>query len=323
MKKVSIIIPNWNGEKILERCLLSIKTLEYPSLEVIVVDNGSTDNSIEIARTTYPNVKVINLGKNYGFAYPVNAGIRKSTGENIFLLNNDAEVEKNCLKYMEDILHETPEVIGVTGRIFNIKNKNYLDSAGDTMNIIGQPFSRGVGDSPTKWEKPGFVFLITAAGSLFRKKAFNDVGFFDESFFAYYEDVDWCLRAQLKGYKFWYEPRAIIYHEHKFTSKKNPNFLEYLQFRNQMQLVIKNFPWQLFFKRLRWIKIPIVHIHNFYFFIQKGLFKEALLAQLWIISHLITLFFKRVEIQKRRRVSLDYLEKLMNDKKIKIGSISF
>jgi GT2 family glycosyltransferase len=323
-KLVSIIIPNWNGEKLLAQCLPSIKRSNFNNYEIILVDNNSVDNSIQLAKSIFNNLKVIKLNRNYGFAKAVNEGIKQSKGEYLFLLNNDVIIEKDCITRLVRVLvQKSEDIVGVTGKILSLSDKNIIDSAGDEINIVGQASSRGKGESKTKESTEEPVFLITAGGSLFRKKTFNKVGLFDDDFFAYYEDVDWCLRAQLSGYKLWYTPKAVMYHEHKATSKRMANYVEYLQFRNQTQVIIKNFPSPLLIKRLRWLKIPLVHLNTILFFAKNNLLKEALLSDLWIVFRLPQLILKKIMIQKNRKVDLNYFDNQMIEKKIKLLFLYF
>jgi GT2 family glycosyltransferase len=319
MFKVSIIIPHFNGKNILQRCLMSLNNQINDDFEVIIIDNNSEDNSIEEVRKIFPKIRIIKQLQNFGFAKAINIGISNAKGEYVFLLNNDTEVDKFCMKSLIDVLDKNPEITAVTGKIKSLDNRKIIESVGDYINITLQPYPRGKGDLENKWNQGDYVFLITGGGSLFRKEIFNNVGMFDESFFAYYEDVDWCLRAQAMGYKFWFEPKAIIYHKGKTTSNRNPKFLEFLLFKNWMQLIIKNLPLALLFKRKRYFKIPLVYFHTLIYFAKKNLLKEMLLANLSIIIRLPDLFQSRAKILHSRKVDLDYLDKQMIDKKIKFS----
>lgn len=253
-----------------------------------------------------------------GFARAVNEGIKASKSKYVMFLNNDTKLDKNCLRRLVDSLDSNKGICAVAPKIVSFLKSDIIDSAGDMMNVVGQAFHRGRGEKASKWDKPGEVFLCTAGACLYRKKAFPKVGLFDESFFIYSEDVDWCFRAQLIGCKFWYEPKAIVYHHHKATtSKTKPKFFEYLIFRNMSITLIKDIPWQLLLRRWRFITIPLVHLNMFLYMMAHGLAKEAFLADLWILTHLPEIIKKRRLIQKARTVSIDYLDKQMEPKKIR------
>jgi GT2 family glycosyltransferase len=322
MIKLSVIIPNWNGKILLQDCLRSLARQSFKDFEIIVVDNGSTDGSIEFLQSKYPYVKIIKFGENLGFAKAVNKGIKTSKSKYILLLNNDTKVNRHCLKLLVDMLERRRDICAVVPKVVWFFDSSIIDSAGDVMNTVGQAFHRGWREKSSKWNIPEEVFLCTAGASLYRKKAFSKIGLFDESFFIYGEDVDWCLRAQLAGCKFWYEPKAIVYHYHKATTGEHmPRFFEYLHFRNMALTIIKNFPWQLFLKRWRIITIPLVHFNTILYMAFHGLWKEALLADFWIITHLPQILKKRWRIQKTRRVNINYLDKWMEPKKIRLWGL--
>lgn len=313
---VSIVIPNWNGKTLLRECLYSLKKQSYARFKIIVVDNGSTDGSLDFLKFYHPEVKVIRLEKNLGFSRAVNEGIKLARTKYVALLNNDTKVSKNWLLFLIRAIQKNKPISAVASKMILMSGK--LDSAGDTMNSVGQAYHRGYGDDPQKWNEPGLVFLVTAGASLYKRRVFSEVGMFDEDFFAYGEDVDWCLKAQLYGHKFWYEPSAIVYHRHKATASRIRRKVEYLQFRNMTLTIIKNFPFRLFFRRWRFITIPLVHFNTLIYMTLHGLLKEALLADFWILTHFLKILQKRWQIQKTRRVSINYLDSQMEPKKIRL-----
>lgn len=317
--KVSVVIPNWNGRFLLKDCLAHLKSQSFKDFEIIVVDNGSTDGSLDFLQERYPEVGVMRLEKNLGFAAAVNLGIRRSRAKYIALLNNDTRVSKTWLDFLARLLERKTSISAVTPKVALMSGK--LDSAGDMMNDVGQAYHRGHKDDPDAWNTPGFVFLITAGASLYRRNLFSKVGMFDEDFFAYGEDVDWSFRAQTQGYKFWYEPRAVVYHYHKATAKRIPKKVEYLQFRNMTLTIIKDFPLQMFFRKWRFLTIPLVHLNTIVYMILHGLSKEAFSADFWIFKHFVKILKKRWQVQKRRKVSIEYLESQMQPKKIRFYGI--
>lgn len=313
----SVVVPNWNGINLLETSLSSLIKQTFIKREIILVDNGSTDGSVEYVRKNFPEVKVIALDKNYGFAKAVNMGIKASKGKYIILINNDTETEKNCIKYLVEAADKHLNVGFVAAKILNFYNRDTIDSVGDYIDEVGHANNFGLGekDGP-KFNREGYIFLATGGGALFKRDIFDKVGLLDEKYFAYFEDVDLCLRAQLLGFKGWYEPKALIYHIHKATSSKNPALLEYLQFRNLTLTIIKDFPSEVIFKKWRWLKIVLVHFNTIFYQLKNGFWWPPFLADLWILSRLPLLIIDRIGIQSNMKVSPEYIESFLVEKKI-------
>jgi len=287
MAKVTIIIPNFNGRFLLEDCLPSIFVQTYKDFEICVVDNGSHDDSCSYLASHFPQIRIIRFKKNLGFAKAVNEAIRKTNSPYVVLLNNDTVVEKNWLLNLVSAADSHVEVASVAPKMLSFFKKSIIDGAGDTINIVGQPYPIGRGERDGKnYNLAKYILGATGGASLFKRVALEKVGLFDEDFFFYFEDVDWALRSQILGFKSWYEPKAVVYHRFGETAKKFYRRMEYLRFRNTIYLVLKNFPWQLFFRRLRFFKIPLVWSHTFYYFCKKGLVKEAFCVLFYLISRL-------------------------------------
>lgn len=320
MKQVVIIIPNLNGKELLKICLPSVFSQSFTNFEVVVVDNGSTDTSVKFLKAKFPKVWIIESKVNLGFAKAINLAIKKTKSEYIVLLNNDTKVDENWLKFLVKTAKTRPEAASVAPKILSFDGKK-IESVGDKINIVGQAYPVGKGEPKGKHNKPAYILGATGGASLFRRKVIVDtVGLFDEDFFFYFEDVDWALRAQLAGLKSYFEPDSIVYHKVGETAKTLGRFIEYLRFRNTIFLVIKNFPFQILFKRGRWWKIPAVWANTFYFFLKKGMILEALKVLANVIIFSPKLLFKRWQIMKMRKVDIDYFDSLAEDKKLKIFS---
>ncbi len=320
---VSVVIPNWNGKHLLKACLGSLRSQALKNFEVIVVDNGSNDGSLDFIEKYFPTVRIIKLKKNYGFAKAINEGIKVAKGDYITLINNDTEVHSKCLYYLVQTAKRHPKVGFVAAKMLNFYKRNIIDSAGDYIDEVGHANNIGLGRADdSNFNTPGYAFLVTGGGCLFKRVIFQKVGFFDENYFAYFEDVDLCLRAQLQGFKGWYEPKAVIYHIHKATSAKNRDLLEYLQFRNMTQTIIKDFPTSILLKRWRWLKIILVNLNTIFYQLKNGYFWPPILADLWIIFHLPYLLKERRRIQKSRKVSDEYIESFLREKEITFWGLS-
>lgn len=318
----SVIIPNWNGKHLLRTCLVSLQKQSLKDFEIIVVDNGSSDGSTKYIERFFPKTKVVKFDKNFGFARAVNAGIQVAKGKFIVLINNDTEIDQNCLKYLVEAIKTHTETGFVAAKMLNFNYRDIIDSAGDYIDEVGHANNIGLGekDGP-EFNKPDYVFLVTGGGGLFKRDVFEKVGFLDENYFAYFEDVDLCLRAQLQGFKGWYEPKAVIYHIHKETSSKNQALLEYWQFRNMTQTIIKNFPTSVLLKKWRWLKIILVHLNTIFYQLRNGFWWSPFLADLWILFHLPRLLRERRRIQSNRKVSDEYIESFLKEKKITFWKI--
>ncbi|MFH0936996.1 MAG: glycosyltransferase family 2 protein [Candidatus Daviesbacteria bacterium] len=316
---VSVVIPNWNGLEHLKDCLPSIKTQTQKSLEVIIIDNGSTDKSVDYIKQYFPDFRIIELKKNLGFAAAVNLGVKKSLGKYIVLLNNDTKLDKNCLKNLLLAAKQHPEVGLVTAKILNFYQKNIIDNAGDSVDIVGHSFTRGFGEKDgTKFNQPGYLFLVTGGGSLIKKEVFKKIGYFDEDYFLYMEDVDFCFRAQLAGFKAWYQPKAIIYHKRMATASKNMSLVEPICFRNMTMNIIKDYPKALLLHRANLIKIILVNLNTIKYLSSKGYFWKAIRAEWYIFTHFFDLLKQRKNIQSLKIVKDQYIINNVLDRKLKI-----
>ncbi|MFA5933080.1 MAG: glycosyltransferase family 2 protein [Microgenomates group bacterium] len=322
MKKdmlVSVVIPSWNGIELLNDCLLSLEKQSYKSLEVIVVDNGSSDDSVKYIKSNFPKFKVVELSYNQGFSVAVNIGIKKSLGEYIFILNNDTEVDKNCILHLVKALSKNQEVGMMASKILNFYQRDFIDNAGDELDTVGHLLVKGYGKKDgLKFSKQYSLFLVSGGGSLFKREVFEKIGYFDESYFMYMEDADLCFRAQLAGFRALFEPRAIIYHKRMATSSKNLSLVECLNFRNMTMNIIKDFPVALLMHNFNWLKIILVNLNTLKYLIGKGYLMGALKAEWFILCNLRVLFEKRKIIQKSKIVSDQYIIKNVKEKRCNI-----
>lgn len=243
--KTTIIIPNYNGLSFMEPCFESLKEQTVRDFKVLVVDNGSTDGSVEWLKEH--RIPSIFLKENTGFSGAVNTGIRAADTPYVLLLNNDTRVEPGFVAAMERAMDQSPKIFSVSSRMIQMYHPELLDDAGDMYSILGWAYQRGVGRSVNLYQKSCRVFSACAGAAIYRRAVFHEIGLFDELHFAYLEDIDVGWRAKLYGYDNVYCPDAAVYHVGSGTSGSRYNsFKVRLAARNCIYLNYKNMPgWQL------------------------------------------------------------------------------
>lgn len=243
MKKVTIVIPNYNGCHFLQPCLDALRAQTCQDFEVLLVDNASSDGSVEFLQEHYPEVRVDVMQENLGFSGGVNYGIMHSETPYVILLNNDTEVHPDYVKEMIRGIEKSPKIFSVSSRMIQYYNREYMDDAGDMFCVMGWSMQRGIGRPITAYEKPCKVFSACAGAAIYRREVFDEIGLFDEMHFAYLEDIDVGYRANIKGYINIYAPKAIVYHVGSGTSgSKYNSFKVKLTARNSVYLLYKNMP---------------------------------------------------------------------------------
>lgn len=245
LNMVSIIIPNYNGEGFLNDCLESISKQSYKDFEIIIIDNASVDNSINIIEK-YKNILDICLIKNnenLGFAKAVNIGIEYTRKEYVFLLNNDVKLDFQIVEKLYNCIAKDSNIFSVQSKMIRYYNTNRIDDAGDEYTILGWTHKTGNNKSSKLYSEQREVFSSCAGAAMYRKDILEKIGLFDESFFAYMEDVDIGYRARTHGYKNIYCPDAICYHIGSATSGSKYNeFKIRLAARNNIYVPYKNMP---------------------------------------------------------------------------------
>jgi len=243
--QVSISVVNLNGKGYLGECLESIKILNYPpdKIEVIVVDNGSSDGSVGFINSNYPETRVIQNNKNMGFAFANNQAAKAAKGEYIAFLNNDTKVEKNWLIELLKPIYRDKEVVASGSKVLSIDGKK-LDFVGGMINFEGKGFQvdYGVPADKDKYHLCSYLPFVNGGAMMVDRRVFLETGGFDEDFFAYYEDVDFGWRLWVLGYKVVFAPKSIVYHHHHGTSKEfGEDKLRFLKERNSLYSVFKNY----------------------------------------------------------------------------------
>ena len=241
---VSVVIPNWNGKGYLEPCLDSLRKQSFRNFEIIVVDNGSKDESIRLIETKYPEVRLIKLKTNEGFCRAVNRGIHISKAPYVLLLNNDTYAEKDFVKEMFLGIRKKKKCFSCQAKMMQMANKELMDDGGNFYSALGWAFAVGKG-KPEKWyEKESEIFSSCAGAAIYRKSILKKIGLFDETHFAYLEDLDLGYRAKIYGYHNWFLPRARVYHVGSGTTGARYNsFKVRYSARNNLYLLHKNMPW--------------------------------------------------------------------------------
>jgi GT2 family glycosyltransferase len=312
--RVTVVIPNWNGERFLEICLGSLRTQTFRDFETLVVDNGSSDGSIELARRDFPKVRVISLDKNRGFSAAVNVGIMVSEANLVALLNNDTEVDPGWLEALVRAAAEHPEAGFFASKLVDFRDRRLLDGAGDALRKSGLPYRLGHGERDRgQFEREAFVFSACAAAALYRRSVFEEIGLFDEDFFSYCEDWDVGFRAQLAGYRCVYVPGSVVYHIGSASTGGQKSALNTrLGARNGINVLVKNLPATLIGKTLPFIlagqlsRLAITAL-------SPGLLRAYLSGLVGAGRLLPMMLKKRREIQKRRRVPDDYVMRLLRE----------
>ena len=240
-RKVTVVIPNYNGLKFMEPCFAALAAQSEKNFDVLVVDNGSSDGSVEWLKEH--EIPSVFLPDNIGFPGAVNIGIKKAQTPYVILLNNDTEPKPDYIREMIRMIERSPKIFSVSSRILQLYHKELMDDAGDMYSLPGWAFQRGVGQPVTGYKRPCRVFAACAAAAIYRREVFEEIGYFDESHFAYLEDVDVGYRARIYGYDNVYCPAAEVYHVGSGTSgSKYNSFKVKLAARNNVYLNYKNMP---------------------------------------------------------------------------------
>lgn len=245
--KISVVIPNWNGEKFLRGCLQSLREQTFKSFEVILVDNASSDGSVALVEREFPEVRVIRLPRNLGLTGGANAGIRAARGQVIALLNNDAEAHPRWLEALWEALEKHPEAGMAASKLLLYDRRDVINSAGDFYRIDGVPGNRGVWEKDVgQYDREEYVFGACGGAAAYRRAMLEEIGLFDEEMFMYCEDVDLAWRAQIAGYKCIYTPRAIAYH--RLSATGGGKLASFYNGRNFIYVLAKDYPGSLFRK---------------------------------------------------------------------------
>jgi GT2 family glycosyltransferase len=313
MPSASIIVVSYNGRAWLEKCLGAAAAQLTPADELIVVDNGSSDDSVEFLRRVHPTVRVVPLTSNTGFAAGNNAGARAARGELLAFLNNDAAPERGWLSALRQALEADSRAAIAASRIMYMHDPNIVDSAGDGLLRWGGAFKRAHGASPADAPevlRGGEVFGACGAACLVRRDVFEEIGGFDEAFFAVYEDVDLAYRVRLRGHTCVYVPQAVVLHAGSATLGHLSRRSVYWGQRNLEWVYFKNTPAQLLAATFPGHVIYLLAAAVF--FTRSGQLGAFLSAKRDALGGLPRVWSERRTIQARRRVPASRIWRVMD-----------
>ncbi len=316
---ISVVIPNWNGAAHLSTCLDSLRRQTYPRVEIIVADNDSHDGSLALLERQYPEVKVIGLTENRGYAGGVNAGIAAAGGEILAILNNDTEADPRWLEELWAGLVRHPQAGSATSKILLFDRRGIINSTGDLFTTKGVPVNRGVWqEDKGQFDQEDQIFSPCGGACAVRRSMLEDLASrgqgepFDEDFFSYCEDVDLGWRSQLAGYECLYVPTAKVYH--KLSATGGGKIASYYTGRNSIYVLAKDYPASLF--RKHWSRILRAQLRITWEALRAWRGEAARarirgqLSGLWNLPRMLR---KRRAIQGSRVVSDQYLESLLVD----------
>ena len=312
---ISIVVLNWNGAQVVEGCLRSLQEQTHQPLEVIVVDNASTDHSVDLVRGKFPEFKLIVNDKNLGFGGGNNVGICASQGKYIMMLNNDTRLDPKCIEELKGSLEKEERYGACASKILLEYEDNLIDAAGIVVCPDGLSIGRGRLEKGDQYDEETEVFFASDCACLYRREMLEEIGLYDEDFFAYADETDMGWRAQLARWKCIYNPKAVVYHFHSASAGTYSPFKAYLVERNRIWVAIKSFPMSLlifgqFYTFWRYL------LQAYGAFTGKGaagrftsdfskieLVKILIKVYLSLWKQLPLMLRKRREIQKKKRIS--------------------
>ena len=272
--QASVVIPNYNGMQYIEECLKSLQ-LQESMKEIIVVDNASTDGSVQLIKDKFPQVKLIEMETNTGFSAAVNEGLYAAKSRYVILLNNDTTVEPGFVDALVKRIENKKKCFSVSAMLVSMHNPELIDDAGDYYNALGWAFTVGKGKLRYDYEKPRKIFASCAGAAIYDKEILDKIGYFDENHFAYLEDIDIGMRAKLYGYYNVYEPLAVCNHAGSASSGSRYNaFKTGLAAKNSVYIIYKNMPIAMILLNLPFLLAGFTI--KTVFFVKKGYVKEYL-----------------------------------------------
>ncbi|WP_172278534.1 glycosyltransferase family 2 protein [Chryseobacterium sp. LAM-KRS1] len=275
-KKLAVVILNWNGQDWLEKFLPGVVRFSADA-DIYVIDNLSTDNSIDYLKSQFPTVKIIYNDRNYGFAGGYNVGLKNIRADYYCLLNSDVEVTENWITPVLDLFERDPEIVVIQPKVLSYQNKKYFEfagAAGGLIDNLGYPYCRGrvfddVEEDKGQYNDEAEIFWASGCCFFIRSKDFQEQNGFDERFFAHQEEIDLCWRLINTGKKIYYTGKSTVYHVGGGTLNKQSPQKTYLNIRNNLSMMLKNLP----FPKLIWLiffRLCLDSIAGIYFGLKNG-----------------------------------------------------
>lgn len=310
MPRMSVIILNWNGEPFLEDCLCAMRRQTFRDFETILVDNGSKDGSVEYVRTHFPEVKLLALPENLGFAGGNIAGYAQASGDLVVLLNNDTEAHPSWLEEIQKASHAYPHAGSFASKMMYFDDRGRVENCGFDVGLSGATVDLGRDeiDGPD-WAQPRNVFGGCGGAVAYRRSMLEDIGFLDPDFFMTYEDADLSFRAQLRGYGCVYIPGAIVYHRYRATNRKTPSRQVFYSQRNIEWVYLKNMPLGLILRSAP--QRLLYEVGAAIYFTKMGTGAAYFRAKIAVLKRLPALFGKRRKIQSAKTVPNSQLRAMM------------
>lgn len=310
MPEISVIIPNWNGKYLLAACLTALRRQTFRDFETILVDNGSDDGSAEFVRSRFPEVEVLALPENRGFARGCIAGYEQSRGEVIVLLNNDTEADPLWLEELHVASQVYPEAGSFASKMMYFDKRCRVENCGFDLGIAGATVELGRDElNGPEWSRTRRVFGACGGAAAYRRRMLKDIGFLDPDFVMIYEDADLSFRAQLRGYECVHVPGAIVYHRYRVTIGKAPSQQVFYSQRNIELVYLKNMPLALMLGSLP--ERMLYEMGAAIYFGKKGNGLAFLRAKASVIRSLPSILRKRAEIQRSRTISNAQIRKIL------------
>ena len=306
MAKLAIVILNWNGQKFLSQFLPAIIQYAPPYSEIIIADNASSDDSISFLKTHYPSVKIIQNNENGGFSKGYNDALQHIEAEYYCLLNSDIDVTEHWIEPVIELLDRQPEVAVVQPKLLSFVNKNHFEYAGACggfLDYLGYPFCRGrlfehLEEDTGQYNHAIEVFWATGAALFVRSAIFHQLKGLDEDFFAHMEEIDFCWRVKGLGYKIMVEPKSVIYHVGGGSLPKDNSRKTYLNFRNNLFLLLKNLPKEKLLSVFI-IRFPLDWVAAIFFLLQ-GHVKDT-----WAVFRAQLSFLRQFRKIKQKRAHIN------------------
>ena len=313
MNKITVVIPHYNGVDILRDCLKSLYRNTFTDFITLVIDNDSIDGSQDFVRKEFPQVDLIGNEKNLGYAGGCNQGINKSNTPYVLLLNNDTKMPQNFLAEMLSAIEQDEKIAMVQPKILSIQNKDMFDysgAAGGELDIFAYPFARGRIFDEVEKDLQQYdaidenCFWTSGCALLLRKTVIDEIGDLDEDFFAHQEEIDLNWRAQLAGYRNVVSTKTFIYHYSGYTMRTDNQRKMFLNHRNNLIMMIKNYSWQslIILLPLR-ILLELITVAADFIFWEGKRAKAAIQSLFDLFKNISPIIKKRKKVQGLRKVT--------------------